>query len=411
MPESAAALMQQLHDEHAAALWGYCLRLTGQDHARAEDVVQETLLRAWRNHDRLDESRGSVRAWLFTVARNIVIDEWRSQTGPERALRRPRCPRPAGADDGTDQLLLSWVVAEAVTSLSADHRAVLLECYFRGASVAQAAHRLGHPRGNREVADPLRPAGAAPGSPGDGGGGMTCEMAHLDGCLRARGALTRRATRVRATPGGVRASAAGPCASWPACRGCWPRSTSATSSRHAGPPLPPTLLPSLVREVRGSERRRSVLIAVVAGSVAATVAAVAVGGLAVGGAFDDGREPTSTPSTTVVTTTPTGHAHDRRRPDPGARRRAALRRGVGNPARPPLLVRGRRGGLRGVVGRGVRPRGPHPRRAATSRWRRGGGCRAGRCACPPRLPPAGATSRRWSCGRPTGSSSSGCPSD
>ena len=79
MPESAAVLMQQLHDEHAAALWGYCLRLTGQDHARAEDVVQETLLRAWRNHDRLDESRGSVRAWLFTVARNIVIDEWRTK--------------------------------------------------------------------------------------------------------------------------------------------------------------------------------------------------------------------------------------------------------------------------------------------------------------------------------------------
>ena len=58
MPEHAVALMQQLHDEHAAALWGYCLRLTGQDRARAEDVVQETLLRAWRNHDRLDESRG-----------------------------------------------------------------------------------------------------------------------------------------------------------------------------------------------------------------------------------------------------------------------------------------------------------------------------------------------------------------
>jgi RNA polymerase sigma-70 factor, ECF subfamily len=146
MAESSVALMQQLHDEHAAALWGYCLRLTGQDRARAEDVVQETLLRAWRNHERLDESRGSVRSWLFTVARNIVIDEWRTSR-LQHEVAVPEVPEGRDEVDHTDQLLTSWLVAEAVTSLSADHRAVLLECYYRGASVAQAAHRLGIPEG------------------------------------------------------------------------------------------------------------------------------------------------------------------------------------------------------------------------------------------------------------------------
>ena len=146
MPDSAAVLMQQLHDEHAAALWGYCLRLTGRDHARAEDVVQETLLRAWRHRDRLDESRGSVRAWLFTVARNIVIDDWRTRRATSEVVVA-EVPEARDVDDRTDELLLSWVVAEAVTSLSEDHRAVLLECYFRGASVAQAARRLGIPEG------------------------------------------------------------------------------------------------------------------------------------------------------------------------------------------------------------------------------------------------------------------------
>jgi RNA polymerase sigma-70 factor (ECF subfamily) len=146
MPGNQAALMRQLHDEHAGALWTYCLGLTGQDRARAEDVVQETLLRAWRSFSVLDESQGSVRGWLFTVARNIVIDELRTKRSRlEFAVAEP--PEIAHADDHNDQLLLSWVVADALTSLSPEHRAVLLECYYRGASVAEAAGRLGVPEG------------------------------------------------------------------------------------------------------------------------------------------------------------------------------------------------------------------------------------------------------------------------
>ena len=145
MPDSAAALMEQLHDEHGPALWGYCLRLTGHDRARAEDVVQETLLRAWRHRAILESPPPAVRSWLHTVARNLVIDEWRSRHA------HPEHPVAEVPDDGqpdrSDELLLSWVVAEALTRLSADHRAVLLECYYRGRPVAEAARRLGVPEG------------------------------------------------------------------------------------------------------------------------------------------------------------------------------------------------------------------------------------------------------------------------
>lgn len=140
-------LMQQLHDEHADALWGYCVRLTGHDRARAEDVAQETLLRAWRHLDLLDEGQGSVRAWLFTVARNLVIDDWRSRRH-QREVVVADVPEPAGdVDETAERLLQDWVVAEAVLRLSPDHRAVLLECYYRGRSVAEAARRLGIPEG------------------------------------------------------------------------------------------------------------------------------------------------------------------------------------------------------------------------------------------------------------------------
>jgi RNA polymerase sigma-70 factor (ECF subfamily) len=143
--DGADALMQQLHEAHAEALWRFCLRLTSYDHVRAEDVVQETLLRAWKSGPSTAESAGSLRSWLFTVARNIVIDDWRSKK-VRGELTVAEVPE-VGEDDKVDQMLTSWLVADALTQLTEEHRAVLRECYFRGASVAEASTRLGVPPG------------------------------------------------------------------------------------------------------------------------------------------------------------------------------------------------------------------------------------------------------------------------
>jgi RNA polymerase sigma-70 factor (ECF subfamily) len=145
VPRSDADLMRALYDQHASALWGYAVGLTNGDRARAHDVVQETLVRAWRTPDVLAQGGGSVRGWLYTVARRIVIDEWRARrTRPETVTADvPDLP----VADEAQQVVDRQVVAAAMSTLSPEHRAVLRECYLRGASVAEAAETLGIPPG------------------------------------------------------------------------------------------------------------------------------------------------------------------------------------------------------------------------------------------------------------------------
>ena len=144
MTTAEGTLLRALHDEHAGALWSYIVRLTG-DQGRAQDVVQETLLRAWRNPAVLEQASGSPRAWLFTVARRIVIDDWRARRSrPEQLIAElPESPVGDMAGESVDRA----VVTDALRTLSAEHREVLFECYYRGASVAEASARLGIPPG------------------------------------------------------------------------------------------------------------------------------------------------------------------------------------------------------------------------------------------------------------------------
>jgi RNA polymerase sigma-70 factor (ECF subfamily) len=139
-------LIRALYAEHATPLFGFVLRLLDGDRQSAEDIVQETLLRAWRHPEALTEDRGDVRPWLWTVARRLVIDSVRSrQARPAEVPEQLLAAVPM--DDDLDRALEAWQVAEALAALTPDHRAVLVETYYRGESVAEAAAVLRVPPG------------------------------------------------------------------------------------------------------------------------------------------------------------------------------------------------------------------------------------------------------------------------
>jgi RNA polymerase sigma-70 factor (ECF subfamily) len=139
----ADELVDVLYAEHAAPLLAYAQRLLGGDRFQAEDVVQETFLRAWRNAGRLDG--GDARPWLFTVARRIVIDVHR-QRRPAPAGKAPATAT-AAAPDELERALMAWDVTEAFRALTPDHRRVLIEVHFRDRSIAEAARVLDVPEG------------------------------------------------------------------------------------------------------------------------------------------------------------------------------------------------------------------------------------------------------------------------
>jgi len=147
LADDDAELLRALNEEHGDALFAHALRLSSGDRQRAEDLVQETLLRAWRHPAALDPERGSVRAWLFTTARHLAIDAWRRRASRVGEVVTDDLPEPPPAVDETDRAVESWTVAEALARLSPAHREVLVECFYQGRSVAEAATRLGIPAG------------------------------------------------------------------------------------------------------------------------------------------------------------------------------------------------------------------------------------------------------------------------
>jgi RNA polymerase sigma-70 factor, ECF subfamily len=142
--ESGDAL-RALYRSYSAELFGFALGAL-DDRGTAEEVVQEVFTRAWRHAGSYDASRGSVRTWLYGIARHAVIDARR------RAAARPAAaggPPPEELAHGLsiEQAMLGWQVAAALDRLTPEHRGVVRLISLQGLSVREAAERLGLPEG------------------------------------------------------------------------------------------------------------------------------------------------------------------------------------------------------------------------------------------------------------------------
>lgn len=140
------AIVTALYRTYREPLMTFVLRLTAGDHEQAEDVVQETMVRAWREAGSLDLSGPSLMPWLATVARRIVIDEHRrKQVRPTVTGESVVADMPV--EDDSTATILRVAVADAMRDLSPSHRQILNETILRDRTVYQAAEHLGIPVG------------------------------------------------------------------------------------------------------------------------------------------------------------------------------------------------------------------------------------------------------------------------
>jgi RNA polymerase sigma-70 factor, ECF subfamily len=138
--------LAELYRIYGRRIYGLGLRLFG-DRGLAEELVQETFLRLWRASNRFEPGRGTVRAFVFTLARRAGVDLLRRRSSRSaKASAVEDLDAPAG-DEAFDELVLALDVRDALESLSPKHREVLELHYLADMTQTQIAARLGVPLG------------------------------------------------------------------------------------------------------------------------------------------------------------------------------------------------------------------------------------------------------------------------
>ncbi|HUB08512.1 MAG TPA: sigma-70 family RNA polymerase sigma factor [Myxococcales bacterium] len=141
--------LRALYDRYASRLTALALRSLG-NRGEADEIVQETFVEAWKRAREFDPSRGSVGAWLTTIARTRAIDRLRSLSASKRAATASAAeplPSPVNPGEEAAQRQAAARVRAALATLPAEQREALELAYFEGLSHREIAERTGQPLG------------------------------------------------------------------------------------------------------------------------------------------------------------------------------------------------------------------------------------------------------------------------
>ena len=144
---------RELFGRYAAVAHALAFRLVRQAQV-AEEIVQEAFLAVWRNPDRYDAARGSVRSWLMGTVHHRAVDAVRREQAQRRRAEQAAGLGPGIVEDPVDDVLAAIdlprerrLVRSALGELPEEQREVIERMYFDGLSQSQIAERTGLPLG------------------------------------------------------------------------------------------------------------------------------------------------------------------------------------------------------------------------------------------------------------------------
>ncbi|HET8990518.1 MAG TPA: sigma-70 family RNA polymerase sigma factor [Acidimicrobiales bacterium] len=143
------AALAEVYRRHGGAVFGLASRVLNS-RAEAEDVTQEVFVRLWNAPERFDPTRGSLRAYLVTMAHGRAVDAVRSLSAARRRealdVTRSISPPPDVAQRAWDAVV-SEQVAAALASLPEPERRAIELAYFEGHTYVEVARILDEPEG------------------------------------------------------------------------------------------------------------------------------------------------------------------------------------------------------------------------------------------------------------------------